>query len=986
MTSITNLFSNIIDLTENKTSTGYAKAYAKNKYNLNKETPALTQGERFKKYQKKIKKKLVKEAEQLSGKEGFGGINLEQLNLNPNGLTKQSEEIIDENNYSSQQQTITTLQQQYQNALTQYEKLLAETTNDLSEYIDRTNPNANPYLNKTIRFSTGQIAYVTQQGAVKYIPTNDIWYSVNAPKQWIQLNIPWNDAWNNTPGITIPTTPPLVTGTTMKLGQSLGNEGANIYVNKIINNPSPTYEGCYADNIKSPLMTFIGGAPPPPSGSLQNGSFSQPQIANNSYQYISSNSTVVGWNFYAVLINNSSDWGFPMPYPAGNQAACIQSTQIFGQWINLDAGSYTITFYACGRPGFSGANTINVYCGQSTTLTGNTVVFTFTPPTTAWQNYTATINISPSGNYAIGFYGTINSINNSTAIQNIVLTASGVTSQGKYTYEMCEQAAIDNSYKYFALQNVNPSTSQGYCAVSNNQPSITSLGTAVVPSQQNPLWYSNTFGTNSAALTVTGSLTVYNSSGASVYATPSPQNTTYVGCYGDTPNRAMQNTSNNQWLPFSQCQQLAESGGFTYFATQASGNGNGWCAASNDLSQSTQYGVANNCTQNDGTWMGGSWSNAIYSLNNNGNFCLILLDSGNMIIQRGTSPSDNQGIVWQTNTTANQPNPQYAAANGTYGKNWINQGSTLAIGDFIGSPNGYIALMMRQDGNLVLYTFSTVSNCQKMNDGNTGGGAGANAIYNIGQVGVSSNMGKLAYIDQNSELHPYPSTNVKFTNSYTQFTNTDDDSSTGNNIPGASYGNATVEQCQTTCNNMSNCGGFTFSNNTCYPKTTQIYPNGKKNPNVGVDLYVRNTMPLSPPLGVTTQTNNTDSITYNNYVNGGALSSEYGLSAATSAQKQQLQQLQNTMNSLTDQISDLTTKFGEGSQTAASQMSKNVLGVGEYLNNLTENNKKIKHYNTSIDNILQDSDIVVLQKNYDYLFWSILAAGSVLVAMNFVKK
>jgi hypothetical protein len=38
--------------------------------------------------------------------------------------------------------------------------------------------------------------------------------------------------------------------------------------------------------------------------------------------------------------------------------------------------------------------------------------------------------------------------------------------------------------------------------------------------------------------------------------------------------------------------------------------------------------------------------------------------------------------------------------------------------------------------------------------------------------------------------------------------------------------------------------------------------------------------------------------------------------------------------------------------------------------------------NNNIDKILQDSDIVVLQKNYDYLFWTILAAGSVLVAMN----
>jgi hypothetical protein len=39
-----------------------------------------------------------------------------------------------------------------------------------------------------------------------------------------------------------------------------------------------------------------------------------------------------------------------------------------------------------------------------------------------------------------------------------------------------------------------------------------------------------------------------------------------------------------------------------------------------------------------------------------------------------------------------------------------------------------------------------------------------------------------------------------------------------------------------------------------------------------------------------------------------------------------------------------------------------------------------------MNRILDDSDIVVLQKNYDYLFWSILAVGAVIISMNIVKK
>ena len=991
MSSITNLFSNFDDLTKKKSVTDSATAYTKHKYNSNAPTPALTQGERFKTNQKKIKKNLVRNAQKLSGKEGFLGIDLSQLNLTPDGLTKQSEKIIKNNNYSSQDETISNLQQQYQNTLTKYNKLLAEISGTASGYVNRVNP-SNPYLGKNVSFTTGNLCYVTQQGVVKWYPNPDILTATAglngcpASNQVMPINLPWLPEYN-TPGTTISTNPPLVSGTPMTAAQSCGNEGVNIYVDKILNNPSATYQGCYADNTKAPLMKFIGGTPPPSSGNLQNGSFDQPQIASNSYQYISSNSTVIGWDFYAVLINNSTAWGYPMPYPAGNQAACIQDTQIFGQWIYLNSGTYDVTFYACGRPYGDGANTINVYCGQNSAGgTSEPTVLTFTPSTTAWQQYTATLNISNSGNVALGFYGTSTGGDYSTAIQNVILTPSGVTSQGAYTYEMCEQTAIDNEYQYFALQNVNPATSQGYCAVSNDLPTITKLGNATVPSKQTTLWSSDTQGQtgNTATLTNTGTLSVVGSGGNAVYATQSPPNTSYVGCYGDSPNRAMQNTSNNQWLPFSECQQLAQDGGFSYFATQAGGQpyaaeGSGWCAASNDLQQAMEYGVATNCAVQNGNWMGGGWSNAIYSLNNNGSFCLILLDSGNMVIQRGTSPSDNQGVVWQTNTTANQANPQYAAANGIYGQNWITQGSTLAAGDWIGSPNGYIALMMQQDGNLVLYTFSTVTNCQKMNDGNTGGGAGANALYNIGQVGVPANMGKLAYIDQNSELHVYPSTNTKFTNAYTKITGTE---APGSDIPGAAYGNATVEQCQTTCNNNAKCGGFGFANNSCFP----MYPNSKREPNPSVDLYVRNAMPLSPPVGVTNKTNNTDSVTYTNYVSGGPLASQYGLANATSVQQQQLSQLQSQMDLLTNQISNLTTELGDGTQITTSQMSRNVLGVEDYLTDLNNTKTKIQNFNTTSDNILQDSDIVVLQKNYDYLFWSILAAGSVLVAMNVVNK
>jgi len=1001
MTSVNQVFPNKTD-PKKLDITNFANAYKNSKVEPFASSISLTQGEKFKSNQKKIKKHLVKNAAKLSGKEGFTGIDLSNLDLSADGLTAQSNEIIQNNDYSSQQQTIDSLKQQYQDTLTQYENLWQQITGSATNYVNRVNPK-NPYLNKNVVFSTGDTAYVTNQGVVKLYSSDVMSATAGlngcpSSKTFVKINLPWLSDYN-TPGASIPTANyPLVSGTPMVAGQSCGNEGLNVYVNNILKNPSAKYLGTYADNTSSPLMSFVGSAHSVFNVNLQNGNFEQPQISANSYKYINSSSGVPGWNFNAVLVNSSGAWNYPTPYPTGSQAACIQGNQSLYQYINLIQGSYTIAFYSCGRPGYSGANPINLFCIASSSFTTPqqaTASYSFTPVLTGWNSYTTTITITSSGNYAFGFYGTNSSGNYSSAIQGITVTSSGSSANGAYTYSQCLQTSLDGGYRYFSLQNVNTSNSQGYCAVTNDLPSATSLGISYIPSGQVPLWSSRTAGQtgNSAILSITGSLSVVNAGGSSVSSTSNSaaQPSGFLGCYGDSSNRAMSLYNNgSQSYNLSQCQSIAQQNNSTYFGLQNSTSGtNAQCALSSNLSQSIKYGKAGNCTTTkNGTISGGGWSNAIYSTGlNQSNYYLILQDNGNMCIYRGTGPSDNQGLIWASNTQGKQqqPNPVYAAVNGKYGQNWIASGSTLAAGDFVGSTKGHLALIMQGDGNLVLYTFKNVVNSKQMADKNIGGGVAANGIYDLGSVGITSNMGKIAYIDADSGLHAYPSSNSQYINSYANLINTD---SPGNDISGAAYGNATVKQCQTSCNNNSSCAGFAFSttNNVCYPKTSGMYPNGTRIINPGVNLYMRNEIPLTPPIGAPSTTNNIDTVTYQNYVTGGSSENLYGLSNMTSVQQQQLSQLQGQLDLLSSQITNLTNNFGSGTNMAETQMNTNVLGVDDYLTDLTDANDKIVNFDTNADNILSDSDIVVLQKNYEYLFWSILATGSVLVAMNIVKK
>jgi hypothetical protein len=693
----------------------------------------------------------------------------------------------------------------------------------------------------------------------------------------------------------------------------------------------------------------------------------------------------------AILIRNSTAWGFPLPYPNGNQSACIQGTQRISQSLHMDSGKYVLSFIACGRPGYSGANTIDVQFN-------GTSISTFTPPVSSWQKNLVPISITQSGAQTISFIGTISDPNYSTAIKSISVSTDGDTDgeeQGSYTYEQCQQAAIDGQYPYFALQNVNTTTSRGYCAVSRDEPTTTSLGTSYVANGQTALWDSKTYGQpgNSAVLTVTGALSVVHSGGQSVFSTPNQtaQPSNYLGCYGDSSTRAMSNTVENgsQEYNNAQCQQKAQQSGDTYYGLQDSTSGtNAQCFTSSDLSETTQYGKAGNCTLlNDGTWSGGGWSNAVYHAKNpESHYYLILQDDGNMCIYRGSGPQDNQGNIWCSNTNGKTmtPNANYAASKGKYGKNWIASGSTLAAGDFVGSTNGNLALLMQSDGNLVLYTFTEVVNCQKMSDGNMGGGKGANALYSIGKVGIQSNLSKLAYIDQNTELHSYPSTQLQYANTYTVFSG----KSVDHDIPGAAYGNASLEQCQESCNQDPVCAGFSLDNenHTCWPKKAGMYPDSPLSLENAYSTYVRDKIPLSTPLGVSKTTSNIDTIAYEQYVKGGPIAKEYGLANATRQQKQQLSELQSKMSGLLNQLNNTTNELEIGSYDTEQQVQTNMKGLQDYLTDLQTTEKKIKGFPTMMDNIVKESDIVVLQKNYEYLFWTILAAGGVLIAMNLVKK
>jgi hypothetical protein len=734
-------------------------------------------------------------------------------------------------------------------------------------------------------------------------------------------------------------------------------------------------------------MTFIGGSPPPPNYIL-NGSFSQPVISKNSFQYITSSSKVPNWVFNSpALLNNSSAWGYPTPYPDGNQCVSLQNTTSIEQTINIGSGKYTLTFMACARPG-AGPNPIDVQLNGST-------FYNITPPNT-WTSYSTTLDIKTTGNNTIKFLGKNSSGDKSSAVQKIAIGGSS-SSAGTYTYDMCKDESLNAGYKYFALQNVNTQTNKGYCAVSNDYVGVTKPGTAYAVTKAVPLWDSKITGSgNYAYLTDQGALTVYNTSGSSIFNTDNKSATPsdYLGCYGDKSSRAMPlHNKGKQKYSYQECKDIAEDGNYKYFGLQNSTSGtNAQCGLSNDLETTRKYGKASNCTKikDVNTYSGGGWSNAVYSFDPSSFYYLILQDDGNMCIYKGSGPNDNQGDIWISGTNGQQQkaDPAHAAAKGKYGQNWIASGSGLSPGDFVGSTDGSIYLIMQSDGNLVLYTSTDEINCKTMKDNNKGGGENANALYELDEVGVPENMGKVAYIDSDSVLYPYSDSNLGLTDDYITYTNF---SSAGHDISGKAFSNATVDSCKTACNDLQNCYGFDFDkiNNVCYPKDNTMYPKGSRTTaiNSDVDLYVRQQKITKPPKGVTDKILNIDSLAYENYPKSDKeMGSSYGLPNANTVEKQQLEQLKIKLDQISQELADNTGTLNTDEIKVGNQSTLQTQSIDNYLKTYESTNDKIKNFTSGMDGIIRDSDITVLKENYNYLFWSILAVGTVLVTMNVTKK
>ena len=232
---------------------------------------------------------------------------------------------------------------------------------------------------------------------------------------------------------------------------------------------------------------------------------------------------------------------------------------------------------------------------------------------------------------------------------------------------------------------------------------------------------------------------------------------------------------------------------------------------------------------------------------------LIVQDDGNVVLYRGTGPSDNQGVLHSFRTNERIWSPQYLEKNQNwldkrkYGRSYITNNDYLKKGEFISSDNGLHALYLWWDGNIVIG--SNYTKCRK-SQGVDVGGVWSNDVYTIPKSNIR-NIGKGFYKDENGNKLEYKESDIRYGTTYELAKK---NWNTWGNDLGTQWVK-TVEQAKAVCNTDPKCAGFVYEKVADYPwitdgwnrvhkKSKDMWPygeSGRKNSgfHAHCDTYVR---------------------------------------------------------------------------------------------------------------------------------------------------
>ena len=286
--------------------------------------------------------------------------------------------------------------------------------------------------------------------------------------------------------------------------------------------------------------------------------------------------------------------------------------------------------------------------------------------------------------------------------------------------------------------------------------------------------------------------------------------------------------------------------------------------------------------------------------------------------------------------------------------------------------------------------YGEAKTCNKSLDGQTYGNNGINAIYQMNQVGDVNSVGKMGYVDYNSNVTEFPDSMIGLSLTYEKYDNY------GTNLTSIdSLQNATYDTALAQCNGNSSCYGFTLDSST---NVASFYGKSIVNPSNRIlvpntTLYIRNLVAQNLNDACNKQVVNIDSSQWKNYVKKSGYmspSSTCDLSTAIMSASNQSNAIQSKIIATAKQIVKILNNLNKKSDSInnTTGLNTNMIqsNIQKYNDVIVQMSEFTDVRENNISNIVKESDIKVLQENYGYMFWSILAIATVIVTMNIMRK
>jgi len=910
------------------------------------------------------------------------------------------------------------LQNQYELLINEYDIDFNNLENYINESINRVNNNK--YANRNITMN-GAIAYVTKSGISKWYQNPTI-YDSTIGKNGCPSNTPLNTGidnkyeYLNTIGSIIPTEPNLLTGSKIIQGQSCGYEGENIYVTELSSNPTSTFIGCYVDSSDIAMTKKYG------------------RLTNERCRQVTLQD---GYKYYSLQNYNDSD----------KMAECFGSNDLdkakkYGTqrieekplW-STGTGGTDANMFVVGNDG-----SLNLYNSNSNNSYFKTEKDNCTPNSGVlnMSNLVATYGANCGEGVYLGnvtekviekYYA------DGASTSDFSITANNATLTDTYkncsknfdvSYDCGGKNYIDNGNFYYNTLSIKY-TNDSYVYI-NDSSSVYGwyIGTAMLNNSK--AWgFPTPYPNGNICVSIQSTKYIYTNNDMNLDVG------TYILSFyacarnccairgGENPNpiNIQLYTNDKQWVknielftPTSTSSWIK----YTFnFNVETKQNYRIYFVGTSTDDRSTALQGFSLVSTNDSTPLsksgsvteGGTYNFSCEDKKNICDYVLMLNDDGNLQLFRSIENNPTSLLLWETNKKDESGNiyDNWNVSKSKFGRNYMKMGESLSTNEWISSNNSKHRLILQVDGNLVLYTnYLNDVVCPIKEDGYNYGGEMTNAIFQTNESVYPSNMGKLAYIDDDTILHEYDTSIKKNSNEYITF---DNYNSASNDLQNGVL-TTDLNSCYELCNENDKCYGLVYGKESkyCYLKNSNTYPYANRQNNNLYTLAIRKPA-LYNSSNYKNNINFVDSITYQNYPKGENMNANTKKNFNSNfpfVPKTLLDDYENKITELKsigekicskmEYIYNQNTHLLEQMNINKQQFENNIQSykmknkqMDRLLNLLIQNKEGFQNLNMNdIDKILNSSEIKVLMHNYKYIGWSSVALILLCLVVSFSRK